>query len=740
MNLEGKKNRKDIYKAGKKGSFYIWSVSIKKCENSTLRIGITIWLFFSFWNIIINPFLFSQEKNTNPSEKMLYIQLPEIIINSATLTNEQLFNIPYKVDVIQKTDSIPSLSRNTPNYLQFVPNINIQETAFGHGSPFIRGLTGFRNVYLIDGIRLNNSFFREGPNQYFNTIDSYLIDKIEIIKGPVSVLYGSDAMGGVISISTINPSTKKGIHEHSSIYFSSASSAFIERQEVHFGAEKFSFYIGGTLKNFNDLKGGKNTGIQPITGFNENDGDFKFIYKIQDKGFLTIAYQHTFQNDVPRTHRTIFAIPFRDTTIGQDKKAVFDQWRDLFYIQYRQQEGGSFFDELHSNLSYHRQKETFFRIDKNNKKELRWANIETIGNFLYFNSKTSIGQLTFGYDLYYDIVNSRGLDISATGTPTFFARGEVPDDATYLLSGLFVQDEYNITNRLKSISGIRLQYARATADKVDPNPAGTDPNLVPFQKDFVHIVPSQRFSYLLSERLNFILGISGGFRAPTFDDLAAVRLVMSGQTDMPSPNLSPEKSWNIETGIKYTNQKIYFSAFYFYNKLEDLIRRVAQSSPPNTFRKENFSNGFIQGVELDLEYNFYKRFYLYGNFGYLDSGADAISGSTVIRAPLDKIQPPILNIGIEYKDKKFSGILYIKAVGKKSPSQYSPSDKQDTQRLPPSGLPGYTIFNAGFNYLFKDNIKATLWIENIFDTDYRVVGSGQNSAGFNIISKIDISF
>lgn len=685
----------------------------------------------------LNP---TDKRQEETSKREIFIELPEVMVLSPTLSKEKVFETPYKIDIVDKGSFYYPASRNTPNYLNFIPNVNVQETAYGHGSPFIRGLTGFRNVYLIDGIRLNNSFFREGPNQYFNTIDSYLVERIEIIKGPSSVLYGSDAMGGVIAVSTIEPMSRKGIHERTSLYFASASNTFQSRQEIHYSTNKFSFYLGGTVKHFNDLKGGENTGLQPMTGFAENDSDAKFIYNISDNSRLVFAYQRLFQNNVPRTHRTIFAIPFRDTTIGTDKVSVYDQWRDLFYVQYHQKENGSFFSELHSSFSYHRQKETFYRVDRNNKQELRWANIETIGNWLYFISDTKIGMLTYGYDIYYDIVNSRGVDIRADGSQTFFARGEIPDDANYLLSGLFIQNQYNLTNRLKGITGIRLQYAKASANRVDPDPAMTNPALQPFDRNFFHFIPSQRFTYLASDKLNLILGISGGFRVPTFDDLAAVRLVMSGQTDLPSPNLSPEKSWNLEVGVKYSTEKLYFSTFYFYNILQDLIRRVAQNNPPNTFVKSNFANGFIQGFEFDLEYNFYKRFYIYGNLGYLDSGADTLLGVSVIRAPLDKVQPPTLNLGLGYRGEKIGGTLYITAIRKKSPSQYSPSDKNDTQRIPPSGLPGVTLFNLSIYYEIRNNLKTTLSIENLFDTDYRTFGSGQNISGFNTILKVDVSF
>ncbi len=83
-----------------------------------------------------------------------------------------------------------------------VPGVIVQKTGHGQGSPFLRGFTGFRTLLLIDGIRLNNSVFRDGPNQYWNTVDPFTIGQLEIIKGPSSVLFGSDAIGGTVNVVT----------------------------------------------------------------------------------------------------------------------------------------------------------------------------------------------------------------------------------------------------------------------------------------------------------------------------------------------------------------------------------------------------------------------------------------------------------------------------------------------------------------------------------------------------------
>ena len=93
------------------------------------------------------------------------------------------------------------MAASVPEALSETPGVLVQQTAHGQGSPYLRGFTGFRTVALVDGIRLNNSTFRDGPNQYWSTIDALAITRLEVVKGPASVMYGSDAVGGTVNAS-----------------------------------------------------------------------------------------------------------------------------------------------------------------------------------------------------------------------------------------------------------------------------------------------------------------------------------------------------------------------------------------------------------------------------------------------------------------------------------------------------------------------------------------------------------
>ena len=124
--------------------------------------------------------------------------LPEVVV-TAMRTETALADVPYMGYVVGSAAQQETAPRTTPDALAGLPSVMVQKTSYGQGSPYLRGFTGFRTLMLVDGIRLNNSVFRDGPNQYWNTVDPWAVDRYEVVMGPASVLYGSDAVGGAVN-------------------------------------------------------------------------------------------------------------------------------------------------------------------------------------------------------------------------------------------------------------------------------------------------------------------------------------------------------------------------------------------------------------------------------------------------------------------------------------------------------------------------------------------------------------
>ena len=138
----------------------------------------------------------SAAAQTSPPGNVDLVRLPTVLV-TATRAEEDPHALPYATDLVDPTKLERQQPRTTIEALRAVPSVMLQKSAHGQGSPYLRGFTGFRTLMLVDGIRLNNSTFRDGPNQYWGTVDALSLERLEVVRGPGSVLYGSDAVGGI---------------------------------------------------------------------------------------------------------------------------------------------------------------------------------------------------------------------------------------------------------------------------------------------------------------------------------------------------------------------------------------------------------------------------------------------------------------------------------------------------------------------------------------------------------------
>jgi outer membrane cobalamin receptor len=240
-----------------------------------------LWLFglsFSF-------FAASSQTSADSIKRM------EDVVITATRKSTAAAVLPYAVNVLDQNSIQTQLSRTVPESLSGVPGLFIQKTNHGGGSPFLRGLTGNQSLILVDGIRLNNSIFRFGPNQYLTLVDPYLVEKIEVIKGTGSVQHGSDAMTGVINIQTtsLQLGSKPSWQSKVLIRLTESGMEFTQRPELKYEGKKFAFVLGATSKKFGDLKGGDTTGFQRPTGYGEFSYDMKMKIDLGAEWQLTAA-------------------------------------------------------------------------------------------------------------------------------------------------------------------------------------------------------------------------------------------------------------------------------------------------------------------------------------------------------------------------------------------------------------------------------------------------------------------
>ena len=667
------------------------------------------------------------------------IVLDEIVV-TATRSEEDIFKVPYSADIVTAEDiQERQLSRTLPEALKKIPGVMVQKTSFGQGSPYIRGFTGYNTLFLIDGIRLNNSVFRSGPNQYANTIDPLTIERMEVVKGPSSVLYGSDAIGGTVNVFTTNP----GPNENKIFYrFSSAEESNSGRLQLSGNMGNLWAIAGVSLKDYGDLNAGGMVGKQLHTGYNEKDYDLKLQYSFGNDSSLTFAHQRVNQNDVWRTHTTIYGIAWEGTKIGDEKQRKHNQDRELTYLKYEADNASSFINNMQISLSYHLQEEDRFRIKKDNKSDFQGFDVGTSGLGTQLESKTKIGTLTYGLDYYEDRVNSFSRQFKADGSFDKAAiQGPVADDSRYDLFGIYIQDAKALLDNLDIILGARYTYAKVEANKVEQP---VTKKQISISDNWDNVVGNIRFSYFpdKDKKWNLFGGLSQGFRTPTLADLTMLDDTSGVET--PSLGLKPEKYIAYEVGLKGRKDSLQASFTYFYTTIEDMIvasptGNIVNGTPE--VRKDNVGNGYVQGVELAGSYIFWEDWQLFGNFVWTEGEVDQfLPSGEKVRRPMSKIMPPTFQSGIRYDNKPCNFWVEADMVTAAKADKLSLKDQSDTQRIPPGGTPGYRVINLRSGIKIKKSTTCILGIENITDEAYRIHGSGVNEPGRNFVVSIAYKF
>ena len=667
------------------------------------------------------------------------IDLGETIV-TATRTPHSALETPASTELVSSRLIRERAYRTMPQALRDLPGVMVQETAHGQGSPFIRGFTGFRTALLIDGIRLNNSVFRDGPNQYWNTVDPFSIEKLEVVKGPSSVLYGSDAIGGTVNAVTKNPylfNSPSGFGGKLHYRWSSAERSHVGRAEVSAAVdETLSILVGGTGKDFGDLRGGDQTGTQPNTAYGELDGDLKIEKYLDPATRLVIGYQHVRLNDVPRTHRTIFAVPFEGTTVGSDLRRDLDQERDLAYLQLHGENAESFFDTYSLSLSYHAQSEFRDRIRGNGAQQTQGFDVETLGLFSHASSSSPLGRLTYGFDLYHDEVDSFSSSNSI--------QGPVADDATYDLLGIFLQNEIEFCDDLVLTLGGRFNYASADADSVLEPVSSTK---ISIEESWSSLVGSARFLYRITERtVNLFGGISQGFRAPNLSDLTRFDIARTNEFEVPSLGLDAEKFLTYELGIKTQNDSLSSQLAVFYTDIQNQIVRfptgVINGAGEAEITKDNVGDGYVYGLEFGAAMALNSQWTVFGNSTFTEGKVETFptSASVKKKETIDRLMPFTAQLGTRWECP--DGRLWTELLGvyADDADKLSTRDTSDTSRIPPGGTPSYFVAHARGGWRINENTDLSLALENLTDEDFRVHGSGQNMPGINLFVGLSVSF
>lgn len=679
----------------------------------------------------------------------------EPIVVTATRGKSKESDTAYTSTYLGKDFLQENFRRNIPDALNFTPGVLSQKTTYGHGSPFIRGQTGRSNLLMYDGVRINNSIWRSGPVQYWNTIDSYAIDHMELIKSQGSVPYGSDAIGGTLNAfgrsTGFREEAEGQFFSHGSAYYeyrSNGDDSHIGRLEGAIGeGGKWGLHAGVTMKDFGDIHS-SDIGTMRNTGYEESAWDVRFEADLNPDTTVTAALLQVQQDDIWRWHRTVLNPGWKkgehQAAAGSWLANVFDQDRLLGYLRVASEDPrqGALISRWSATLSYQDNTDLEFQDRRNNTSQSfnssrfrQWqeANVQTYGIDLEFESPMGPGKWIYGLDYYQDEVNSLASRDRGMGEISTPSARPVADDSRYSLFGLHGQYHWQAKEDLRIESGVRYTYAEADIGKRWDNNAGRD---LSSNRDWDNSVFSVRAIQDLPKDWAVYGGVSQAFRAPNLADLSGVTTSRSGVETGGSVDVDPENFMTYEVGLRQNGKNTSFQAAFFYTDIEDIITDVPVSSGSTNTQSANGRDGYIYGFEVEGAWQINEQWLLSGFVAWQkgETTTAAFIGGPTFDDPYSRALPLTASAALRWTHPSAKYWIEARLLAAEEADRLSSADiTTDNQRIPTNGTPAYVVPMVYSGWQAKDNLLVTLGLENISNTDFRHHGSGNNEPGFNAV-------
>lgn len=528
--------------------------------------------------------------------------LDEVIISASNFA-EKKKNIAQKVDVISSKAIAQSNAQNTGDLLLNTGKIFVQKSQQGGSSPVLRGFEASRVLLVVDGVKMNNAIYRSGHLQNIITTDQNMLNRVEIMYGPASTVYGSDALGGVIQMVTKGPvlsENKKILTTGSALTrYSSINNEKTFHADASIGGKKFAWFQSYNFSNFGDMKMGSNypdkfpnfgrrskyidningvdtilansnDRIQKFSGYQQWDISQKFLYKQSSKITHSVNFQLSNTNDVPRYDR------LQDTFTSGANKGLL-RWAQWYYGPQKRILSAyelnvlntAGFDELKANVNYQdieesRQQREYKRYDRF---DSRVEKVKVWGLTVNGRKKWGLNELVVGIDGQLNDVKSRATRTNLTTGAVTKLDSRYPDGKNTMNNfGLYAQHIYKFkNNKLVLNDGLRIQSVNLKSNVLDNSFFKLPDTAV--KQNYIAVTGNIGIVFSPGKNTTLRAAVSSGFRAPNIDDLAKVFESSSNarQVVVPNANIKPEYTYNLDVSLNQNiTEKISFDITGYY--------------------------------------------------------------------------------------------------------------------------------------------------------------------------------
>jgi TonB-dependent heme/hemoglobin receptor len=654
----------------------------------------------------------------------------ETVQVTATRRAESTFDVPVATGVIDRDEIRAAAPQTVMEALRGQAGAYVQQTTPGQGIVILRGLKGSEVLHVVDGFRLNDAIFRNAPNQYVALVDSQALARIEAVRGPMSALYGSDAMGGVLQMLTWEPGFDGTDWQARGLLRSmhgSADDSTLSRIEGALGHEQLAVSGGATYQDVNERRVGGGEEL-PYTRFTARAADAKVRAMVAAGNELTLSAQYSEQPHTPR---------YDELAPGygqaQPNSAVYwfePQRRDFVQLRWRGTHPTSAWDSAEAQVGQQRIEDGRRNRDLGSRNEDRESNVDTSHGLALQASKAVDARhhLTYGVDIYYDDVDStRTRTDIATGT-TSMRTPRFPDGSTMFQAGAFIADDWSVGERLDVLGGVRWNMSRTRLPASDEFTATT------VSDD--GFAGSLSVAYAVTESVRLVANLGQGFRAPNVFDLGTFGDRPGNRFNVPNPNLEPEHITTLDAGWKVMNDRLEGELIGYYSRYRDKITSVLTGDVTDSGRlvvqSRNAASLVLYGAEFEVRQRISDSVEWRAQLTWTH-GEESIAGDDY---PADRIPPLNGSAGMTWHPATLwtlDGWLNFAD----QQDRYSPRDDIDP-RIRPGSTPGWSTWNVRAAWEASEHVYASLQYGNLGDRRYREFGSGLDAAGRGFVLTLEL--
>lgn len=705
--------------------------------------------------------------------------LEEVVVSVSRFTQKKR-DIPQKVISLKTKDVQFSNPQTSADLLGKTGNVFIQKSQLGGGSPMIRGFSTNRLLITVDDVRMNNAIFRGGNLQNVISIDPFAVQNTEITLGSGSVLYGSDAIGGVMSFYTQKPQVSGTdslvFNTNAIMRYATANQEKTGHIDFNIGLKQWAFLTNVSYTDFDDLRMGShgpddylrnyymttvdgmdtmvendNPLLQKPTGYDQINLMEKIRYQPYDNLFFDLGLHYSATSNYARYDRLI---RYRGDHLRSAEWYYGPQkWFMANLGITRLSSKSNLYDKLKLTTAYQNFKES--RHDRDFQSPLKNNRHEAVDAYTFnldLDKKlTAKTELNYGLEYIFNKVTSHGTEVNIQDGTETQTLSRYPNGSTWQSMAAYASLKYKPNTKFVLQSGLRYNHILSHADFRENNQFLN----LPFDKANLNtgaLTGTTGITWAPNQTIQWRLNASTAFRAPNIDDIGKVFDSEPGSVVVPNNNLKPEYAVGGDLGLRLNFGdvvKVDLATYYTY--LDNaLVRRdfsingdteiMYDGELSNVQAIQNASKAWIYGFEAGVQVNFTEQIKWTSQYNII-GGTEDDNG---IEVPVRHVAPSFGNTHLVYDGSNLKLDAFLDFNGELSYNQLAPSEtgKDYIYALDVNGnpyAPSWYTLNVRTQYQFSETIELTASLENITDQRYQTYSSGIAAPGRNLILALKYS-